>query len=253
MQHFYVLNLHKRKKWLLLSFFILIIIGFFLIFTPTRIVSLFIQNQQAAVTKGSSSEKQVALTFNISWGEEKVHDILTVLKEEEVRATFFLSGEWAERHPQIVEKIITDKHEIGSLGYRYKSYLEQDREDIRKDMTKANAVFKKMDLDSITYIRPPSGHFNKDIIDLAEDLALQTVHWSVNPDDWKNPGTDVITTHLKENITNGDIVLLHASDVAKQTEEALRQVIPYLKEENYHLSTISELLYHVQTEEENVE
>lgn len=253
MQHFYVFNLHKRKKWIFISLFILILIGFFLFFTPERIASLFLKEQEAAVTKGNTNEKQIALTFNISWGEEKVHDILAVLQEEDVRATFFLSGEWAERHPQIVEKISTEKHEIASLGYRYKSYLDQNIDEIRSDMTKANDVFKKMKLDTMTYIRPPSGHFNKEIIQLAENIGLQTVHWSINPHDWKNPGTEKIVSHVKKNISNGDIVLLHASDVAKQTEAALREIIPYLKEKEYHLATVSELLYNLQTEEKIIE
>src|SRR5699024_4640229 len=83
---------------------------------------------------------------------------------------FFISGEWAERHPHILEEIAEEKHEIGMLGYRYKSYVDQDIEEVKQDIQEAIQVFNKLDFDYINYIRPPSGHFNQEIIELIEQV-----------------------------------------------------------------------------------
>lgn len=252
MQHFYVFNFNKKKRFFTIVFLGLIT-AFFIIIEPARFLFVFSKDQQTALTKGNVDENHLALTFNISWGEEKVFDILNVLKEQDVRATFFVSGEWAERHPQIIEKITEDKHELGMLGYRYKSYLEQDIEQVRKDISYAKQVFEKLGFDDINYIRPPSGHFNKEIVQLAEDNELEVIHWSVNPNDWENPGTKEITNHVLKEVKGGDIVLLHASDSAKQTAEALKSILPHFKEKKLTFVTVSELLNGVQAEEKLVE
>src|SRR5690606_10448781 len=135
MKHFYVFNFNKHKRtFLLIS--IACVVALFIILNPIRLLSVF-QIEQTALTKGNKNEDNIALTFNISWGEEKVYDILKVLNKHKVRATFFVSGEWAERHPQIMEEISEEGHEIGMLGYRYKNYLEFDLEQIRKDISYA--------------------------------------------------------------------------------------------------------------------
>lgn len=70
-------------------------------------------------------EKDLALTFNIGWGDEKAEPILDTLNKEGVKAaTFFLAGSWAERHPDLVSRIVKDGYEIGILGYEYKDYRD---------------------------------------------------------------------------------------------------------------------------------
>lgn len=251
MKHFYVWNFTKKKRYItiaIISFIVALL--FFIQTTPFSFV--FSKDQQTALTKGNRNENNVALTFNISWGEEKVYGILDVLKKNKVRATFFVSGEWAERHPQIIEKITDEQHEIGMLGYRYKSYLDQEIDQVRKDIVHAKGVFKKLGFDDIKYIRPPSGHFNEEIISLIDQQGLEAIHWSVNPSDWENPGTTNIAEHVLEQTSKGDIILLHASDSAKQTAEALQQILPALQKKNFTYVTISEMVHEISTNEKLV-
>src|SRR5690625_4757658 len=252
MQHFYVFNFNKRKQLIAI-----VLLGFlvtlFIVVEPSRMFYMFTKDQQTALTKGNVKENKLALTFNISWGEEKVYDILDVLKESKIQATFFISGEWAERHPQILEKITKEQHEIGMLGYRYKSYLDQEIDQVRKDIVYAKEVFKKLGLEEIRYIRPPSGHFNKEVIQLAEELGLEVIHWSVNPNDWENHGVKEISDIVLNQTKGGDIILLHASDSAKETAEALQTIIPALKDQKLSFVTISELLSQVEVKEKLVD
>lgn len=252
MGHFYVWKFQARHR--LLAILILAFICATFIYTKSPItLPTFTQDKPVAITKGNDKEKKIALTFNISWGDTKVYDILQVLKEHKLRATFFVSGEWAERHPHILEEITKEKHEIGMLGYRYQSYIEQDIEAVKKDIQEAIQVFNKLGFDHMTYIRPPSGHFNKEVIETIEQIGLEPVHWSVHPNDSENPGTDTITKQLVQDVSNGDIILLHASDAAKQTAEALKTVIPTLHKKKLQFVTLSELIHEVSLEEELIE
>ncbi|WP_102029449.1 polysaccharide deacetylase family sporulation protein PdaB [Salirhabdus sp. Marseille-P4669] len=253
MQHFFVVKMNKWKRWLI----VLVMALFAAIYLVTQTLGTFSvfsteNGPRALIKSGKDDSKQVALTFNISWGQEKVHTILDVLDKQKVQATFFVSGEWAERHPEIVEKITEANHELGMLGYRYKSYVEQDIEEVRKDLLRAREVFQKLGYSNVTLLRPPSGQFNEDVLKLAENMGFSVIYWSVNPNDWKNPGTEKIVNHVLENTSSGDIILLHASDVIKQTETALTEIIPAIKKDKLTFITISELISNSSSESKEV-
>lgn len=241
MEHFYVWRFNKSKRWFVVVALALFTAAF-VWFEQEGAFPVSSQDKPVALTKGDANETDIALTFNISWGEERVFDILEQLEKNQVQATFFVSGEWAERHPDIIEKISEGKHELGMLGYRYKSYLDQDIEQVRKDLLHAREVFKKMGYEDITLLRTPSGHFNKEIIELAEELNYQVVYYNVDTNDWKNPGTDFIIDQVMKQTENGDIILLHASDSAKQTPDALKKILPGLKNKGFDFISITEMI-----------
>lgn len=252
MEHFYVWRFNRWKRWLVIILFALFTASFVWV-EQDGAFSVSSKEKPVALTKGNADEANIALTFNISWGEEKVYDILDQLDKNQVQATFFVSGEWAERHPDIVKKISEGKHELGMLGYRYKSYLDQEIEQVRKDLLHAKEVFNKLGYEDVTLLRTPSGHFNKEIIELAESLSFKVIHWNVNSHDWKNPGTEAIIDSVMKQTKNGDIILLHASDSAKQTAGALKTVLPGLKNKGFKFVSITELANGAQAKSKIVE
>ncbi|MRG88068.1 polysaccharide deacetylase family sporulation protein PdaB [Salinibacillus xinjiangensis] len=244
MKHFQVVKLNNRKQWLIILF-MAFFAAFYLFAETTSSFSVFNKNEtetQALIKSGEKNSKQIALTFNISWGQEKVYKVLDVLKKENIHATFFVSGEWAERHPEILNKIAEDNHEIGMLGYRYKSYVKQDIEEVRKDLLQAKEVFRKLGYEDLTLVRPPSGHFNEEVLDTVKKLGFSTIYWSINPNDWKNPGSKEIVNTVLDDASSGDIILLHASDIIKHTETALKDIIPAIKKKKLSFVTVSELI-----------
>ncbi|MHA6253469.1 polysaccharide deacetylase family sporulation protein PdaB [Oceanobacillus sp. CAU 1775] len=252
MKDFYVIDFTRKRRFILIGVVGLLVATIFFINSNSNF--LWLQNSDdVAITKGSVEEPNIALTFNISWGEEKVHEILAKLKEEDVKATFFLSGEWAERHPMIVEKIAEDEHEIGMLGYRYKSYLDQELSQVQSDLVLAKEVFGKIGYEDMKLLRTPSGQFNEEVLDLAKSMGYEVVHWNINPNDWENPGTDKIIDTVMKETTNGDVVLLHASDSVKQTAEALETILPGLKNKGFNFVPVSELISEAETDIEIVD
>nr|WP_154495933.1 polysaccharide deacetylase family sporulation protein PdaB [Bacillus paralicheniformis] len=196
-----------------------------------------------AVYRGDSDTNEVALTFNISWGDQKAMPILDTLKANGIKdATFFLSASWAERHPDVVERIRKDGHQIGSMGYAYKNYSQMKKSEIKKDLTKAQNSFQKLGLEDLTLLRPPTGQFNKDVLAVAKQYGYTVVHYSINSDDWTNPGVQKIVQNVNETVSAGDIVLFHASDSAKQTKEALPEIVHHLRSKGLKNVTVSDLI-----------
>src|SRR6478735_10064574 len=161
------------------------------------VAAFFTDNGPRAVYKADDKNQEVALTFNISWGDERAIPILNELKRQHIEhATFFLSASWAERHPDIVERIKKEGHEIGTMGYDYTSYTSLEPNEIRQDLAKSKKVFDSLGLKDVHLLRPPNGQFNKDILKLTADIGYTTVHWSIDSKDWTNPGVEKIVSNV---------------------------------------------------------
>ncbi|MBD1382720.1 polysaccharide deacetylase family sporulation protein PdaB [Metabacillus arenae] len=206
-----------------------------------------------AIYRGEAKGNMVSLTFDISWGDEKAKPILDALKKHKIsNATFFLSGAWAERHPDIVKQIQKDGHQIGSLGYAYKNYTHLEPAEIKKDIVLAQTVFNNLGIKDVKLLRPPTGNFDKEVLQVAQQYGYTIVHYSIDSDDWRNPGVDQIVNNVTADMRSGDIILLHASDSVKQTIKALPAIVEGLKQKNLKNVTVSELIANTTTQSNEV-
>jgi len=189
-----------------------------------------------------TDQKVIALTFDISWGKVMAPKVLDVLRQENVKATFFLSGPWSENHAELVERIKTYGHEIESHGQAHVDLNTLGREGAAKNIGQAHAILQRMAGRAPTYVRPPNGAFDKSSVQAAKDLDYATVIWSVDSLDWKNPGVDTIIHRSTRLIHPGAIVLMHASDSCKQTDQALPVVIRTLRQQGYSFVLLDDLI-----------
>ena len=209
-----------------------------------------------STTKGPKAvyrgENNVALTFNIGWGDEKAAVILNELEKLDVKkVTFFLSGSWAERHPHIVEAIQDKGYEIGMLGYNYVDYSQVESSDITKDIIKGQEAFRKLGLKDVKYLRAPTGHFDKRVLEISERFGYTVVHWSIDSKDWTNPGVSEIIENINR-VQKGDILLFHASDSAKQTAAALPKVLASIKNKQLDMVTVDEMISNSEVETKEI-
>ncbi len=249
MNFFYAINGRRLMKVSIIIFSAFFVASMLYV-QPFSYRSVFLSSTGGAkaLYKAEQKKHEVALTFDISWGDEKAVPILDELKKQGIRnATFFLSASWAERHPSIVKRIKADGHEIGSMGYNYVDYTELDSSKIRRDLADAKKSFDVLGIKKITLLRPPTGNFNEDVLKIATSLGFTVVHWSVDSKDWTNPSIQTITNNVIKNVNGGDIVLLHASDSAIQTVKALPLIVTKLKKSGYHNVSISELIANANT------
>lgn len=245
---FYVLN-GKRLKQLALIVVISLFTAWYLYMENIVQVPVFsAKDGPKAVYKG---ENGIALTFNIGWGDEKAEPILDILKDEKVTATFFLAGSWAEQHPDLVSRITKEGHEIGILGYDYVDYSAISEEKIAQDLSKATTAFEKLKIENISLTRAPTGHFNQDTLSTVQRYNYTMIHWSIDSKDWTNPGSDEIIKNVST-AKKGDIILLHASDSAKQTAKALPTIIEHIKNKDLTFITVSEMISNAQSKSNEI-
>jgi polysaccharide deacetylase family sporulation protein PdaB len=252
MKFFFVINGRKVKQYMVVIF-----AAFFaasLAFVGQQQLSVFSSNDgPRAIYKGEDKGNKISLTFDISWGDKRVTPILDILKEKGVKnCTFFISAAWAERHPDLVERIVKDGHEVASLGYQYKSYTDWEDQQIKRDILLAQEKIKKVSGKMTSLLRPPNGNFDERVLTISEKLNHTVVHWSIDTKDWKNPGVAEIVKTATASTKAGDIILLHASDSVKQTHKALPQIIDKLRGEGFKFVSVSEMISNTEAESKEI-
>jgi polysaccharide deacetylase family sporulation protein PdaB len=246
MKVFWIVNGKKLKQTLLIvasAFFAAAIV-----FLNTEGLPVFsTPDGPRAISNVHTEKKQVALTFDIGWGDVRAVPILNILKEEGIQATFFISGSWAEHHPDIVKKIVKGKHEIASHGFGHKDYVSMEKADVRNDILLAQTAIEKTSGEKPTLLRPPDSSFNENVLSTAESLNVTVIDSSVHSKDISSAGADQIVRNVVQPASPGDIILMHASDSATQTAKALPAIIEGLKDKGFSFVTVSNLLTNADT------
>jgi polysaccharide deacetylase family sporulation protein PdaB len=243
MNFFWVLSGKRIKRALMIAVACLFAIGIFYAENKNMQVFFPLDSGPSAIYSVNTDKKQVALTFDISWGEERTGPILDVLEQKGLKkATFFLSSPWAETHPDLVKRIVDMGFEIGSHGHRHDNYSTYNEQQIRTQISKADHILAETTGKKPKLIRFPNGDFDKRVLRIADQMGYKTIQWDTDSLDWMNPGTDKIIQRVVKKAHPGDIILMHASDSCKQTHEALPFIIDKLREKGYEFVTVSELI-----------
>lgn len=218
------------------------VIGLFAIGAMYIQVAELIAGGPMAIASTRTEKKVVALTFDHSWGNTFTPSILDTLKQNNIKATFFIMGPWAQKHSDVAKRMVTDGHEIASHGYRHQNYGDMTREWVKEDIEKSHALIKEVTGVDAKLIRPPNGHYSKQSLQVTEELGYRTIIWSIDSLDWKNPGRDVIIERVVKRLKPGGIILMHASDTPVQTAEALPILLEKIKAQGYEIVTVGQLL-----------
>ncbi|MEX2355774.1 MAG: polysaccharide deacetylase family protein [Thermaerobacterales bacterium] len=189
-----------------------------------------------------SQHQAVSLTFNITWGDQIPEAVLSVLRDHDVQATFFLSGSWAADHPELVAQMREDGHDLGSYGYRHLNLTQFDAEELTAELEQAVTVLTSAADTAPSFFRPPAGAYDDQVIETAAGLGMLTVLWDVDASDWLHPGPAQITAEVLRSARPGSIVLLHAGEANSQTLRALPDIIRGLKDHDFELLPLSVLL-----------
>lgn len=238
----YYFNIKKIKRTLLagslLGLVALLLTSVLL--KPSGIVPA--QSRPQAIYKVKTNKKVAALTFNISWGGRVPGPVLDVLKKHNVKATFFVSGPWAKKYPELARRIIEEGHEIGSNGDRQINLSAETRATVQEELAKSRDYIKEVTGASTTLLRTPYGDWNDMVLATAAGTGYTVIQWSVDSLDLQTPGKNNIVNNVVKKVHPGAIILMYACDTASQTPEALPAVIDGLRAEGYELVTVSSLL-----------
>ncbi|PRZ13365.1 polysaccharide deacetylase family sporulation protein PdaB [Laceyella sediminis] len=243
MNMFLVLSAKRLKSTFFIMLALFFAMGIFYAENKNMQVFFPIDPGPSAIYSVETDKKQVALTFDISWGEERTGPILDVLEQKGLKkATFFLSSPWAESHPDLVKRIVDMGFEIGSHGHRHDNYSQYNEEQIRTQISKADRILTEITGKKPKLIRYPNGDFDKRVLRIADQMGYKSIQWDTDSLDWMNPGKEKIINRVLKRVHPGDIILMHASDSCRQTHEALPVIIDSLRKQGYQFVTVSELI-----------
>jgi polysaccharide deacetylase family sporulation protein PdaB len=189
---------------------------------------------------GKTTKKQIAITFDDGPHPNYTPKLLDILKQYDVKATFFLVGEKAEQAPDLVKAEIAAGHNVGNHTYHHVNLTKIPQEDAVTEIKACGDVLAKITGKPPHLFRPPGGDYNKHVAEDMEALGYMMVLWTDDPGDYASPGDKVITTRLLDRVSNGGIVLIH--DGVQQTVDVLPQILKYLKGKGYELVTIDEMM-----------
>ncbi len=195
-----------------------------------------------------TTQKIVALTFDDGPNPPYTEQLLDVLKENHVSATFFLIGQNVEKHPELVKRIAAEGHQLGNHTYHHMDLLKADRKLIADEVDRTNQAIIAASGITPHLLRPPHGFRDPVVMEMMAERNLKVVEWSVMSRDWLNPGVDTIVERTISKVKNGSIILLHdgdgiaAQDSRAQTIEATRRIIQILSAQGYKFVTVDEIL-----------
>ena len=190
-----------------------------------------------------SAPKRIALTFDDGPHENYTAEILSILQEYGIKATFFVVGQNAKEHSSLLQQVAEAGHEIGNHTYTHPKLKEQNAESFSCELEKTRAVIESITGISPSLFRPPEGFREGVIKTVAKEQGYQMVLWSVDTEDWRGLSAERIEAAIMKDVKDGSIILCHDYVVGKShTPEALRRVIPQLLEEGYEFVTVSELV-----------
>jgi peptidoglycan-N-acetylmuramic acid deacetylase len=192
---------------------------------------------------GSPNEKVVYLTFDEGYENGYSNRILDILKANNVKAAFFITGHYLKSQPELVKRMSDEGHIIGNHTDTHPSLPEVSDEQIKKELQVVESGYKQITgQENMKYLRPPKGEYSERTLALTKDLGYHNIFWSMALVDWvpMKGGPQEAYDHVINNLHNGALILLHA--VSKDDTEALDRIIKDTKEQGYVFKSLDELV-----------
>lgn len=196
------------------------------------------------VISGAKTSRQIiALTFDDGPHAKRTPEILDILAEYGIHATFFAVGENIKTHPEIIQREIDEGHEIGNHTYAHTFLKKASRQDVVDELCSFDDMMLEMFEYKSKLFRPPGGLYNETLCQAAKEMGYSVVLWSVDTRDWAHTPAPKICKDICEGAKCGDIILMHDYiGGSSPTPSVLRVIIPKLLEDGYEFVTVSELL-----------
>jgi len=193
---------------------------------------------------GDTSEKTVYLTFDAGYENGCTEKILDTLKKHNIKAAFFLVGNYMERNPDIVRRMVNEGHIVGNhTMHHYNMEKISDPAAFAEELQELEKLFFDITGQELPkYYRPPQGVYSLENLKNAKELGYKTVFWSLAYVDWNNdaqPTKEEAFSKLLPRIHNGAVILLHST--SKTNAEILDELLTKWKEMGYSFATVDAL------------
>ena len=208
-----------------------------------RPVNYIVKNQ--IHYKGSGEEKKIALTFDDGPDPYYTGRVLDFLKEQQIKATFFLIGVHVEKYPEVAARIAKEGHDIGNHSWGHKKFTWLPASEIQRELEKTGSLIESIAGYQPKIFRPPYGTMNKKTLERVNAAGYNVVNWSVDTKDWNGTTVSKMMYHVKMQLKPGGIVLMHSSGKKQAMENmlaSLPEIVQLAKEKGYEFATVPEVL-----------
>ncbi len=227
------------KKWKAVILFMIIIKGVLLFYVVLKAGQekgiLGVSNNEVYA---DSEQKKIALTFDDGPHPFYTEQLLDGLKERGVVVTFFVTGEHADLHPDIIKRMQEEGHLIGNHTYSHIQLRQGNRQEFEEELRLTSQVIEEITGAETLYVRPPYGSWDKS---LEKELNMIPVLWTVDPLDWCSDDVGSIVRRVTGIVDENDIILMH--DYFATSVTAALQIVDELLAQGYSFVTVEELLF----------
>ena len=182
------------------------------------------------------TKKYIAFTFDDGPSRKNTMDIVNYLEDNKMHATFFMLGSFMSPNPDIVSYVKEHNMEIGSHTYSHTNLKKLSKAKLDSEVNNTNEVYNSVTGDNLKLLRPPYGSMNDKIKDA---YPYSFILWSVDTLDWKYKDSDYLYDYVVNNVSDGDIVLMH--DIHEPTKIGVERILPELYVRGFRVVSVSEL------------
>ena len=229
-----------RRKLLAVLACALAAAAIFYVVNYPEVVSAASTNRQLPIYCVQRDQKMVAISFDAAWGNEDTQQLIDILGEYQIKATFFVVGDWVDKYPESVKALHDAGHEIMNHSNTHAHFNSLSTEEIVADVEACNDKIEAITGVRPTLIRCPSGEYDDHVISATRSIGMEPIQWDVDSLDWKEIPADEITQRVTSKVGPGSIVLFH--NAALHTPEALPSILEQLTQEGYTFVPISQLI-----------
>ena len=199
--------------------------------------------QKIAVTqsRGLSDKPYVAMTFDDGPHPRNTPRLLDILRQRNIKATFYVIGQNVERYPSITRRIVAEGHEIGNHTWTHANMTKLSDAAVRSELNRTRDIIVATTGVKPRTMRPPYGALlTRQRNMIFNEFGYPTIMWSVDPEDWRRPGVNVVADRIVNGANNGAIILAH--DLHAPTIDAMPQALDRLLERGFRFITVSQML-----------
>lgn len=184
--------------------------------------------------------KVCSLTFDAAWGNEDTQQLIDILGKYDIKATFFVVGDWVEQFPESVKALHDAGHEVMNHSDDHPYFTKLSVDEMRAQLEACNDKIQAITGVRPELFRPPYGDYNDQVISTVRACGMYAIQWDVDSLDWKNPTPEEISQRVLERVRPGSILLFH--NAAENTPAALPTVIEGLLQKGYTMVPVSQLI-----------
>ena len=198
-------------------------------------------SERVPIYNVQTEEKKVAFTMNCAWSGDDIDSILETLRNNNVKITFFMVGDWIDKNSEAVKKIYQEGHEIGNHSNTHPHVNQLTKEQNLEEIEKCSDKIEQITGEKPTLYRAPYGEYNESLINVSLENGYYLIQWNKDTLDYQALTGEQMWKRIGENLQNGDIILSHNGTA--HTADSLDMLLKNIREQGFEIVTVSDLIY----------